>query len=110
MDESVQKHLEQPAELSKVARILLRSASMIETDGHWQGSTATANRGHICAILGIYDAAKELRDQDYFAADAARDRLTTALGFKNMKEVYDWNDATPTKAVIAKLRAVALGG
>jgi hypothetical protein len=98
MDESVQEHL---IELDEASLNLLRAAQRIELRGHCKGSYWDGDKA--CALGAIIDTST-----DHEAKITAAERLHHAVG----GDVPIWNDAperTPAE-VVAKLRAVALGG
>ena len=107
MDESVQKNLK--PELGDVSRLLLKAADLIEEHG-WCQVSAVDERGRICMLQAMGRAEVEL-----FGPDGSRsvslvsdEKIADAVGWP----IYRWNDAAgrTQEEVVAKLRAVALGG
>ncbi len=109
MDESVVKHLEQPAELDDASKLLLKAADLIETRGHCKN--ALEKDGAFCAVGALcFAATGSPRDlppsgHPYYSAFT---RLYDALGCFPV----DWNNAVERlkDEVVAKFRSVALGG
>lgn len=98
MDESIVKHLV-PADLDEASRALLRAADYIETHGLAKASDPNYPKNAKCAYLAIGNP------------DGV-ERLRNALGGHGIGAIFDWNDAPQRtkEEVVAKLRAVALGG
>jgi len=101
MDESVQKHLK-PG-LDDADKILLRTADYIEEHGLSCGGGFDA-QGRMCVIVTM---GKLIRHRWDGAGNEALDRLRGSL---DILGIASWSDHTPAERVVAKLRAVALGG
>jgi hypothetical protein len=114
MDESVQEHLK-PA-LDDAAKLLLKAAAIMEERGLAQGEYVLGN-GAVCIYGALYtaqDAVKCMRDaDDHPVFREAKGRLSDNLmnGPGGMG-IINWNDklGRTKDEVVAKLRAVALGG
>lgn len=112
MDESVAKHLEQPAQLDEPAKRLLRAADLIEGSGLWCGRGYS---GGYCILTALI-AADGRRSVLGPEGDTAFYRVMAAIGITRervdggCRQLYDWNDAHSKDEVVAKLRAAALGG
>lgn len=108
MDHSEVKHLPRvdhtPAELDEVSRRLLRAAKKIEQSGWYDGK----KKGGYCAWAAIVCAEEERVAPDDIGKMAG-ERLVKSLGFNDISSVFPWNDRVGKDAVLAKLRAVALG-
>jgi hypothetical protein len=105
MDESVVKHLEQPAELDEVSLVLLKAARLIEAKG-WYQHPGPEN-GSYCAALAIEAVGGE-------HGFAARKRFGAVIGVVHggCIEIGAWNDAPErtVEEVVSTMRRVALGG
>jgi hypothetical protein len=102
MDESVVEHF---IELDDASRLLLRAADLMERDGFAQHCYTPGPNGERCAGLAMV-AVWGGGDED--AHEEALRRLRRVVG----RYIHVWNDAPGRTGaeVIAKLRAVALGG
>lgn len=110
MDESVQKHLETPAKLDEVSVLLLKAANLIETCGHCKGALQDGDRFCMSgAIIFSYYGNTDSREFNEWAQPVANawERLQ-----RNGFCIVPWNDRPERtkEEVIARLRAVALGG
>lgn len=107
MDESVQKHLK--PKLDDASRLLLKAADLIEREGWGDGDCK--ERGY-CAYAALVKA----DDPDAISTSLSRDaamRFSRSLGFMGaVTPIFRWNDSPERtkEEVVAKMRAVALGG
>lgn len=109
MDLSEVKKLEQPAELDEGSRVLLRAAELIEQHGWVQGSAGEGHGHGFCVDHALVSAVGELAPTCLWSADhPSYRRLYRAVGMGPSI----WNDqpGRTKRDVLAKLRAVALGG
>ena len=90
-------------EICEEGRLLLKAADLIEADGWWDGSLESAH-GH-CAWTAIAQAGGSVA-----GGWEAGMRFASAIGVDGIDKIYAWNDARTKDEVVAKLRAVALGG
>lgn len=88
-------------ELDEVSKLMLETAAHIERVGLSRDGTEDWC-GRPCTIHALNTTSKGRYD----LADEAQQRLRDNLGHP----IGRWSDATPQGEVVAKLRAVALGG
>lgn len=110
MDESVQKHLQPMSDA--VTRALLRAADEIERRG-WCQHVGTF-QGAVCMEGGLLCALGK-DPSEFFPTGLgtdAFDRLCQSLKRDGFRAPHEWNDmpGRTKEEVVAKLRAVALGG
>lgn len=111
MDESVIKYLEQPA-LADWKRKLLAAADYIEKHGLSCGGQVD-RFGRRCVVRVLNEFVSPL---DKNADPATRDLERNGEAFDMLRfaiqpyGIGEWSDRTPADQVVAKLRAVALGG
>ncbi len=117
MDESVVKHLEQPAELDEASKLLLKAADLIEKRGLAK-DTEEDDRGRLCAIGALVTAMGKIPlalgreggwdDRGDPIFQSALRRMEASVG----NVVACWNNAPARTAeeVVSTMRRVALGG
>jgi len=116
MDESVVKHLEQFREnespqLDTVSLLLLKAAEEIERRGWCQ--EASTHNGAVC-MEGAMLCADGKKPTEFFGGTSyiAFYRVCDAIKPEGFAAPHEWNDqpGRTKEEVVAKLRAVALGG
>lgn len=115
MDESVQKHFDREKEspqLDEASKLLLKAASIIEERG-WCQHNLQSSDGRLC-LEGAISFAYYGHAMGAFCDPATRvafDRMAAATS-KDREAPHHWNDdkGRTKEEVVAKLRAVALGG
>ena len=92
--------------LTQAQKWMLTAADAIERYGHRKGRLGCVNTG-MCIRGAMFYAAGKLFDT---AADQALALVAARLGFDNLGQIIDWNNAPERTAeeVIAALRKVAL--
>jgi hypothetical protein len=114
MDHSEVKHLPKvdhtPAELDAASRLLLRTAEVIERQGWCQCYIGIAN-GQVCLEGALMIAAGKTPESVIIPNTVAGEAVSRVRASVGMG-AYQWNDkpGRTKEEVIAKLRAVALGG
>ncbi len=117
MDESVVKHLEQPADAAPWQKVLLKAAELIETRGHMKGDFE-GEGGQVCALKALTLAAGLPDWTMYDRIGAAFDRFCKRIGvsgaehYSQAEGLCHWNNMPERTAeeVVSTMRRVALGG
>lgn len=98
-------------EMDEAAKLLLKAAAVIEENGHAQNDYEV--HGRFCAVGAICKAAGSVYEgRRTPEATAGIQRLREAVERAGLAGILDWNDypGRTKDEVVAKLRAVALGG
>lgn len=89
--------------LDDVSKLLLKGAAIIVERGHDQSHLGEGPNGERCALCSLIEADGNRFSRTY---EDAKARLRGAVG----ESITDWNNQSTKEEVVAKLRAVALGG